>query len=106
MSYRKRSDKYLVTVEFGLDEFGIRRCAHRTVSTQHEANRLDTILQYEIHEGRHIQPSSESSLRLVLGRTSKIQVGCLNTSPQTRVQSPSLDAFLDPPERRSGRFVT
>jgi integrase len=60
MGIRKRGQKWLVTAEGGVDEFGIRRRVCRTVDTEDEAKRLDAKLQHEIYEGRHIQPSSES----------------------------------------------
>jgi integrase len=61
MGIRKRGDKYLVTAESGVDEFGVRRRVCRTVGTEDEAKRLEAKLQHEIYEGRHVQPSSESA---------------------------------------------
>ena len=48
MSIRKRGEKWLVTAESGVDEFGVRRRVCRTVATEDEAKRLEVKLQHEI----------------------------------------------------------
>jgi hypothetical protein len=60
MGIRKRGDKWLVTAESGLDEFGMGRRVCRTVDSEEEAKRLDAKLQYDVYEGRHVKPSGES----------------------------------------------
>jgi len=45
MSIRKRGDRWLVTAEGGVDEFGVRRRVCRTVASEDEAKRLDAKLQ-------------------------------------------------------------
>ena len=60
MGIRKRGEKWLVTAESGVDEFGVRRRVCRTVATEDEAKRLEVKLQHEIYEGQHVKPSTES----------------------------------------------
>ena len=60
MGIRKRGDKWLVTVESGLDELGVRRRICRAVDSEETAKRLLAKLQHEVYEGRHVQPSHET----------------------------------------------
>ena len=60
MGIRKRGDKWLVTVELGNDELGVRRRAHATADTEEEAKRLEAKLQHDVYEGNHLKPSHET----------------------------------------------
>jgi integrase len=55
---RKRGDRWLVTVEAGLDERGVRRRICRTVATEDEAKRTLAKLRNEVYSGEWLDPTT------------------------------------------------
>jgi integrase len=60
MSIRKRGERYLVTVELGTDERGVRRRKHATYATEQEALREEAVLRAEVLTGVYVEPSVET----------------------------------------------
>jgi hypothetical protein len=60
MGYRKRGDRWLVTVELGRDERGIRRRKHITCTSEEEAKREDAVLTAAVLTGTCVEDSRES----------------------------------------------
>ncbi len=60
MSIRKRGKRYLVTVELGTDERGVRRRKHLTCATEEEAVREDAVLRAAVLTGAYVEPSMET----------------------------------------------
>ncbi len=60
MGIRKRGKKWLVTVELGEDEKGIRRRKCLTCETEKEAIRQEAIVRGEVAKGSYVMPSKET----------------------------------------------
>lgn len=60
MGVRKRGKRWLVTVELGEDERGIRRRKCITCGTEGEAKRQEAILRGEVARGGYIEPSTDT----------------------------------------------
>jgi len=58
MGIRRRGKKFLVTVELGLDEHGVRRRKCVTCSTEREAKRIEAELRAEVARGEYRAPAS------------------------------------------------
>lgn len=60
MGYRKRGDRWLVTVELGRDERGVRRRKHLTCTSEEEAKREDAVLTAAVLTGTYVEDSGET----------------------------------------------
>lgn len=60
MSIRRRGERFLVTVELGTDECGVRRRKYLTFATEEEALREEAVLRAEVLTGAYIEPSVET----------------------------------------------
>lgn len=60
MGIRKRGKTYLVTVELGLDEHGVRRRKCVACETEGEAKRVHANLTAEVLNGTYLEPSNET----------------------------------------------
>ena len=58
MGIRRRGDKFLVTVEMGRDERGVRRRHHVTCATEEDAKREEAVLTASVLTGTYVEPST------------------------------------------------
>jgi integrase len=60
MGIRKRGDRWLVTVEIGSDERGVRRRRHVTCTSEVDAKREEAVLTAEVLTGTYVEPSTDT----------------------------------------------